>query len=324
MISFNAIKNGDSKQEFYTAFISARELIKRSFITRAEDDLENGFQRHLNKTRAKIIADYLKEGGVIPTPLILSAQLEAKLKYSRGKLLCSTSKKSFMILDGQHRLYGYDEYLKSGGNDKEIPVIIFNNLTTSDEVSYFIDINTSQRGVSSSLLLHIKKLTKNRSKADENLDFLFKSLNSSGPLAGKLSATKTTKGKISKKLFNDVFSKCIDKGPLSEHTLDIYIKAVRNYVSAIEQVVKNANSKKAITNAVIFRAYFDNFNEVLGISLSKYGDLKISSLYGVIKNTASIDFDDISGTNLQTVQALSREISMYLVRKVEIDAGKMF
>jgi DGQHR domain-containing protein len=116
-----------------------------------------GFQCLLDKERAQQTAEYIDNGlGTIPNSIILSAQSEAMLKVvGRGKTLeFRDTQKSFLILDGQHRVYGFSLAKTS----LRVPVVVYNGLSCKDESRLFIDINTKQRRVPNELLLDIKQL----------------------------------------------------------------------------------------------------------------------------------------------------------------------
>src|SRR5205085_1280055 len=107
---------------------------------------EQGFQRTLSEVRADDISRYLSSGnGSIPTNVVLSAQPSAEFAYNpRSKTISfSRVERAFLVLDGQHRLWGYS---KSPVKHR-VPVAIYDGLTRSEEAKLFIDINTNQRGV---------------------------------------------------------------------------------------------------------------------------------------------------------------------------------
>ena len=49
------------------------------------------------------------------------------------------------VIDGQHRLYGYAD--SSRASTDLIPVVLFTNLETSDQVRLFMQINENQQAV---------------------------------------------------------------------------------------------------------------------------------------------------------------------------------
>src|SRR5207248_1145328 len=145
------------KHRFYTLTAPSDILAKTCFVSTRYDDPKEGFQRLLDKNRAQQIADYIDEGfGSIPNSIVLSAQPEAELKViGRGKTIeFKDTPKAFLILDGQHRVYGF----ALAKTTLRVPVVVYNDLSRKDESRLFIDINTKQRPVPNELLLDIKKL----------------------------------------------------------------------------------------------------------------------------------------------------------------------
>src|SRR3989338_8305741 len=134
-ISATAIKINQNDFVFYSTVLNSDILKNTCFLSRREDDPNKGFQRLLNVSRARLIAKYLDgKEGAIPTALILSAQSVANLKYHKKeeRITFDIAGKAFLVLDGQHRLYG----LKEAKKIYQIPVIIFEDLDLTDEVKY--------------------------------------------------------------------------------------------------------------------------------------------------------------------------------------------
>ena len=81
-ISVPAIKCEQNNTVFYIASLNSRILKEMCFVSRKKEEPIKGFQRLLNKKRAKDIAHYLDQSkGVIPSALILSAQDIANIRY---------------------------------------------------------------------------------------------------------------------------------------------------------------------------------------------------------------------------------------------------
>ncbi len=303
-VSIPAIECTQNNKSFYSLIVSSNILKEVCFISRRDDDNKKGFQRLLNETRAKDIARYLDhDQGVIPSSIILSAQDNARLSFDRqtSKLTFTVIKDSFLVIDGQHRLYGLMEAKKN----YEMPIIVFTNLNTASEVNLFIDINTTQKGVSSALLLDIKQLAGKESKLEERQRELFDMLNNNSALAGLLSPNKSTTGKISRTAFNEATKIVFENGPVSDQSIDIIFKAVRNYLSAAEYAFKISKSPNAkFTKAVIFKALFTVFPEVTNRCLQEKGNLKMESLIDVIEPISKINYDDYTGTNKATIQRI--------------------
>jgi DGQHR domain-containing protein len=199
--SVSLVKQGAHK--FYTLTMPSSMLAVTCFVIPREEDPILGFQRVLDRKRAQEIADYIDNGlGTIPTSIVLSAQTGAELKVIGGgkTLQFRKDRKAFLILDGQHRVYGFS-LAKTG---LRVPVVIYNGLSRQDESRLFIDINTKQRPVPNELLLDIKKLAEYESTGEATLRDLFDLFNdeSDSPLLGQLSPHKKVTGKISRVTFN--------------------------------------------------------------------------------------------------------------------------
>ena len=137
----------------------------------------------------------------MPTSIILSAQEDSELEIvGKGKTLSfKAHPKAFLVLDGQHRVYGFSlakTYLR-------VPVVIYNGLSRADETRLFIDINSKQKGVSNELLLDIKKLAEYESSEEVLLREVYDLFNgdSGSALYGKLSPSKRSQRKISRVTF---------------------------------------------------------------------------------------------------------------------------
>lgn len=314
MASFNAIKVTQNNKEFYITSLKASLLKELAFVLKRDEDPIKGFQRLLNQNRAKDIASYMDDKkGVIPSPIILSAQPNSEMKFdtNTSKITFSNNKSSFLVLDGQHRLYGM--YLST--NDYEIPVIIFNNLKTADEVNLFIDINTNQKGVPTTLLIDIKNLTGMEEKKEEKQRILFDFLNKDSVLRGLMSPTKSQLGKISRTTFNQATDRLFETGYFASENVDVTYKAVKNYLKAVEIVLLSTNSDKAkLTKSMIFRAVFEIFNDVVELSFKKHENLKVDSLSDILRPIGSLNFDNYLGSSNSVMSKISTDMKIAMFR----------
>jgi len=241
------------KYKFYSLTVPSDILAKTCFATTREDDPIEGFQRVLDQKRAREIAEYIDNAlGTIPTSIVLSAQDKAELKIvSRGKTLeFKYTPRAFLILDGQHRVYGFS----MAKTALRIPVIIYNGLSRKEESRLFIDINTKQRPVSSELLLDIKQLAEYETDQEQICREIFDLFHSEtdSPLIGMLSPAKKSKKKISRTTFYSAVKPLLPLFPGFD-TYDIYI-ALRSYFGAFISGSSDLNAKNVITNAIVFRA----------------------------------------------------------------------
>jgi len=202
-ISYTASLVTQGNHRFYTLTMPSEVLAKNCTVdTRMEDPIK-GFQRRLDLRRAKDIANYIDNGfGTIPGSIILSAQPEAELVYSRPKRTISFKRhpRAFLILDGQHRVYGF-HFAKA---KLRVPVVIYNNLSKSNEARLFRDINTNQKPVPNELLLDINRLAETETSEEAILHDVYDLFDkeSDSPLFGLMSPSEKREGKLSRVTFN--------------------------------------------------------------------------------------------------------------------------
>ena len=316
-ISFNAIECKQNAYTFYMASIPKKTLTKITYIVRRRDNRKQGFQRFLNESRARAIAKYLDiDKGSIPAPIILSAQSNSSLKFSRGKISFENTKMSFLVLDGQHRLFGYDNTKKP----YNIPVVVYSGLSIQQEVGLFIDINTNQKGVPSALLLDIKQIAGTETTTEEKQRIVFDKLNLNSPMAGLLSPDSSTRGRISRTAFNRATKTIFENGPFKDKSSDIIYKGFRNYLEASEITLDNSKQDSARLNkSLIFRALFNVFTDVVTKSLADFGDIKTDSIYSVLDPISIIRYDEYAGSSDATVNKLSAEMRNEMNKLTDIN-----
>lgn len=147
----------------YATSIKVKELVKNGFYSVETLDPENtndkGYQRLLNKARAKKLADYIIKGqdsrdAFLPTSVFLATDKNIEFNESNNTIEIDTSKIGpFSVVDGQHRLEGLkmaaekDERVSSF----EVPVNIAINLPKIAQMCHFLIVNTTQKSVDKSV-----------------------------------------------------------------------------------------------------------------------------------------------------------------------------
>jgi len=265
--SVSTVRQG--RHVFYTLTMPSDVLSRTCAVTTRKEDPQKGFQRELDAKRAEEIAHYIdNEVGTIPNSIVLSAQPAAELKIvGKGKTLEFTDTPgAFLILDGQHRVYGFSKAKTS----LRVPVVIYDGLSRKDETRLFIDINTKQRPVPSQLLLDIKKLADIEDESEsilrEVFDYFDQSLDSA--LAGHMSPSESVKNKISRVTFNlatkpllEVFSGRDSRG--------IY-NILNAYLAAVDGEISKKTSTPLLAKPVVFRAFMGVFRYVAQRVADKY------------------------------------------------------
>ena len=308
--SFQALPLSQNAHRFYFSTIPVDELFPYCFVARRQEDAASGFQRSLSAERANDIAQYLSAGkGSIPTNIVLSAQADAALKYSSPSKLLSFAKveRAFLVLDGQHRLWGYSKCSKK----HRVPVAIYQGLSRAEEARLFVDINTNQRGVPAALLLDIKQLAEIETAKESIMRNLFDRLNTDPKSAmhGRLSPAKPTPSKISRVAFNRALAGALDSELVRGLESDALYQLVRNYINAFEAEISSA---LLLTRASYFEAIFDIFDEALRMTLGKRKNLKQPSIQEVVRNVAHLDFSGSSMTRKDYVLAMQASLRQSL------------
>jgi DGQHR domain-containing protein len=216
------------------------------------------------------IAHYIDNDlGTIPNSIVLSAQSSAELKIvGKGKTLEFTKTPgAFLILDGQHRVYGFSK----ANTALRVPVVIYNDLSRRDETRLFIDINTKQRPVPAQLLLDIKRLAEIETESEEQLrdifDLFVEDIGSA--LSGHMSPSEASRSKITRVTFNHAVRPLLPLFPCRTHD-EIY-SILNAYLSALSTELSRKTTEPLLAKPVVFRAFMALFRSVAQRVVDKFG-----------------------------------------------------
>lgn len=206
-VSVPALEGDMGGKKYYMFSIEPHLLLRMAFIlhrTRANESEMPTYQRLLVPQRLTKISKFIDEGGFFPNSIILNfSQKKHKVIFeSSGRASDSQSKFGTLkipnayalayIIDGQHRVYGYanSQYKESN----TIPVVAFTDLSPSDQLEIFMDINQNQKAVSPDLRITLEDdLFWDSDRADSRLKALKSSIvqsiseSADGPLFRKIS-----------------------------------------------------------------------------------------------------------------------------------------
>lgn len=278
------------RHQFYTLTMPSEVLAQTCVVTTRKEDAAEGFQRELDQKRAAEIAHYIDEElGTIPSSIVLSAQSSAGLTIvGRGKTLeFNNVPGAFLILDGQHRVFGFSLARTS----LRVPVVIYNGLSRREETRLFIDINTKQKPVPSQLLLDIKQLADIESESEELLRAVFDRFNSKpkSSMSGFMSPSEAAKNKITRVTFNHAMRPLLPLFP-GRSDEEIY-KIVNAYLTAVSMEIAKKTSTPLLNKPVIFRAFMALFKSVAQRVVDKFG-----------ANYSAENFQAIVGPIFQNIQ----------------------
>jgi DGQHR domain-containing protein len=164
-----AMKTKIGRYEAYSFYVKPKELLKFSYVARRRSLKENFYQRMLEKSRIKKIQQFLDNGGIFPTNIIISLKtgdkivkrtfekidiLEENKTLEIGVLTIKNSYCACWIIDGQHRLYSF---ARSVSNNL-IPCIAFDKIGIEDERRFFLEINREQKPIQPDLIWDLEGL----------------------------------------------------------------------------------------------------------------------------------------------------------------------
>lgn len=268
---FSASLVTQGQHKFYTLTLPVEVIASCCSTNPRSEDPVSGFQRSLDEKRAASIAEYVRTGGVIPSSIILSAQQASALEYnSKNKTIgFNVGESSFLIIDGQHRVYGF-RMLNDIGFDEiklRIPVVIFTELSPMQEAKIFIDVNTQQKPVPKELLLDIKKLAETESADEALLDVIFTLFEEQNDscLKGKLSRFEKHRAKISKVTFYEAFKPLLKTFSISNPN-NLY-QIINSYLYAVKDVLQKGsfNFNELITKPTSFKILIGHSKSVITI-----------------------------------------------------------
>jgi DNA sulfur modification protein DndB len=308
-----ATKVEQNRFTFYSAVLPGKEILPSCFVSRRAEDPEKGFNRSLTRSRAIDIARYLDRGLTIPTNIILSAQPAAGFRFSRGHVSWESVERAFLVIDGQHRLMS----MEFAERDFDFTFAVYDGLSEADEVQLFIDINTNQKGVPPALLLDIKQLAGAETSMEERLRQLFDAVaaDRESPLYGRLSASASKAGMVSRVSFNNALKKPMEAGVLSTMSgLEDERRLVVNYLIAFDRtIVSSGAQNNDLSKATILQAAFEIFNDVVDATIARVGKLKADDLALTIQPLTGLDFDAYIGSNRPSKAKLVADMRAALI-----------
>lgn len=161
-ITTSFLKATQQNSSFLTTVLSASDITRISYVARrGEDEEEGAVQRILNPSRIASIRDFILAGGAFPTSIVLNWTKDApSLKKLSGKLTIPLTPRSAQIIDGQHRVLGLAAAIEKNKSiaKLELPVSLYEGLSTKESADIFLSINTEQKPVHRSLVFDLYKV----------------------------------------------------------------------------------------------------------------------------------------------------------------------
>lgn len=356
-IEVPAIEGSMGGKTYYMFSIEPHLLLKMGFIlhrTRANENEMPTYQRLLVPNRLKGISKFIQGGGYFPNSVILNfSKQKNKLQFestSRGDVTRSrfgtlkvpNAYAIAYIIDGQHRVYGYAQSDYKETNT--IPVVAFQGLDSTEQLSIFMDINQNQKAVSATLRITLEEdLYWDSDRVDSRLKALRSSIiqtlgsSISGPLYNKISIGED-KALLSSNPFAKVLTRCgllpTAKGnKYDEESSNFSLYNIHNHDHSSEMNRARDSLVKFIN--LCYQFVEDNFSDVFErdqyLIVSNRGTYAFISLIGSLntfeasngnvnsKTTAEKRFEVIEkylNVLLKGIQGLSDQDEEYLLGKL--------
>lgn len=150
------VKQGDLT--IYATSLLVKDLMIPNFYQIEKLDSSNsssGFQRVLDKTRTKRLADYILDAwkdqdAFLPTSIFLATDKDVFFDDEKNEITFEVEKVCpFNVVDGQHRVEGLIEAAKQNPEigDFELVANIAVNLDDVSQMCHFLIVNTTQKAV---------------------------------------------------------------------------------------------------------------------------------------------------------------------------------
>jgi DGQHR domain-containing protein len=149
------VQNG---QVMFAGVMNSSDIARIANVdVRDEQTNPNGYQRHRDEIRCRRIAEFINEPtSALPGSILLNLRGSSTFSVvtkngSQGTLSIPNRKGAAWIVDGQHRIGGF-EYTE---REFMLPVVFFENLPHRQEMVHFSVINDTQKGINTSLTLSL-------------------------------------------------------------------------------------------------------------------------------------------------------------------------
>jgi len=300
--------------DFYVFTLSSSTLLKIAYVS--VEEKEKGVQRPLSEKRCKDVAKFIDSNeGILANNMILNLPKDAKFDSPEpgsktGNLKIPDIEKSAWVVDGQHRLFGF-QY-----SEKELDLVCsaFIDLSVTNQAQLFKTINKEQKGINPSVLYDLLPIIKDADFRKQRSQSLVKQLNedAESPWFNEIKMLGVGKGLVSQAAFARCIEDLIDPngGPLASYPENIQYKILLNYFNAFQALFKEewGNSRYVLTKAIGLSAMCGIFRKVQGLCQS---DLTVENFIRQLRPLKNFDFSSSTrgkSTNKLGIQSLILEM----------------
>ncbi len=311
----------------YATSLKVSDFLIENFYSIERLDPENinekGYQRLLNKGRARKLCDYIVGGqatkdAFLPTSIFMATDKSIPFDPSNNTIEIDISEICpFNIVDGQHRVEGLKMAAEKDSRvlGFELPVNIAVNLSEIEQMCHFLIVNTTQKSVDEGVAQRIQaRLTKaigvdptphlpkwimqsvQKGEDEKSLQYVYFLNNTqNSPWKGKIKmANEESKdGSINQKSFVKAIKKYIltvDNPIADREAADRQHRIFLNYWTAIVNIIGDSESSILFKyyGVEIFCRFFVPF---LRTVINHIGDFKVQTLQDLLEQV----FDNAEG-----------------------------
>lgn len=159
-------RDSQNSPEFCIFHAPVGEVLQWAEIPRLSPGEKDGIQRARNDYKVRGIKKFftVDDRNTIPTAIVITLKSGVfQLEESNGSLhieITEENKQGIFVVDGQHRLYGLNEY----GANTEVPIVAILDASDEEKAFQFIVINNKVSKVAPD---HIRALTLNFTSAEK-------------------------------------------------------------------------------------------------------------------------------------------------------------
>ncbi|PKP57700.1 hypothetical protein CVT91_10020 [Candidatus Atribacteria bacterium HGW-Atribacteria-1] len=313
--------------EFYTFILNSKILRDIAYVSRRDPTNPQGYQRYLSSKRLKDVGEYIKKPrAAFPNSIILNldptkARFEPFPEGDYGTMIILKERGVAWIIDGQHRLYGFEH---SEGTEFELLVAAYLGLSIPDQATIFKIINSTQKGVSPSLIYDLIDLTKDADYFDERAHEIVKALNedSDSPWQGEIKMIGVGKGIISQAAFIGELRRLLQDPIFKEYPAGDQIKILKDYFIAVKELFSNAwaSKKYVLCKTLGVSATFSIMPKVL-IHCRIINSFSKDTINNILKNIKTIQIP--TETGFENIDFSSRQLGMFGGRKGQSELTKI-
>lgn len=308
LIETEAQRITQSGVEFFVFILSSDELLKIAYV--AADERDKGVQRPLDEKRCKNVAKFIdSDDGIFASNIILNLSKDAKFEPSKknsdfGTLKIPSQEKSVWIIDGQHRLFGF-QYSKK---KFKLACSGFINVDITRQAQLFKIINQEQKGINPSVLYDLLPITKDADFKKQRSQSLVKQLNEDPESAwfNEVKMLGIGKGLVSQAAFARNIEGLIDPngGVLSQYPEHLQYRILVNYFKAFKALFSDewGSNKYVLTKAIGLTAMCGIFQKVHSLCQS---DFTVENIIKIINPLDGFDFS--SATQGKSTNKLAQQ-----------------